>query len=92
MPGNDTGPKNTDQKEEAKNEQDPDHRTIERIGWFEIKEEDSEPFRKKIGDNITIKNKLGEGGFCKVKHVTVKVLRPIPNKQTGEEEEVDGEQ
>jgi hypothetical protein len=80
--------------EETKNEEnsESDHRTIERVKYFELTEQEEPPHNKQINHDIIIKEKLGEGGFCKVKHVSVKVNRYIPDNETGEEKEVGGEQ
>lgn len=73
----------------------PEHdgRRIERITNFMLTNHAENPSWKCIdGETFIIKEKIGQGAFCKVKHATGQVYRNIPNKETGVEQEVEGEQ
>ena len=74
--------------------QEGDARTIQRIGNFDISlVEDKEAGKqwKTIDDGyLTIKEKMGEGSFCKVKKAVALVHREEVNEETGEKTLVPG--
>lgn len=75
---------------------DPDARTIARVPLFDIEAHPHNPKYKVIDKGtpaeITIKETLGKGSFCKVKEAEAKVIRILKDKQSGEEKEVEGVQ
>ena len=72
-------------------EEEKEHRTISRCGVFNVTE-DEEGFKVLDNGYLTIKEKIGTGGFCKVKKAVAQVNRMKKDELTGEETKVPGKQ
>lgn len=59
--------------EDTKEDNDSSSRKVEKYNAFEIVTTDEG--YKCIDNYLTVREKIGEGGFCKVKHATCKVTR-----------------
>ena len=91
---------NPEEEQYEQNQEDDGRRKIARVLNFDTghvdcqeKEPGYEPGKKwktLDGGYLTVKGKLGEGAFCKVKEAVCKVNRVRINKETGQEELVPG--
>lgn len=80
-------------EEEKKEDGDkPKHRTIRRCGNFDMKKNPETGFTEIDNGYMTVREKLGKGGFCTVKSVSCKVNRTKKDEDTGEEIKVPLEQ
>ena len=82
-------------KMEAPAEEEGDYRKIQRNGNFEIVEIEGKDGARwlSIDDGFMIvKEKIGAGAFCQVRHVTIKVNIERKNEETGEMYTEKGEQ